>query len=211
MQPYRFFTVYIGEDVKKTDASERKVKTVPDEDIICLYNSRDEKAVRLTAERYGAYIRKIADNILKNRYDSEELENDVYNTAWNSIPPAHPVSLKAFLGRITRNAAFDRYSRSKAAKRGGADTLITELTECIPSNSDVESVLEEKETAEHINIFLAGLDKTKRIVFVRRYWYGESIAEIAEFEHCTESRIKSMLMRTRRELKKYLERQGIAV
>ena len=96
MQPYRFFTVYIGEDVKKTDASERKVKTVPDEDIICLYNSRDEKAVRLTAERYGAYIRKIADNILKNRYDSEELENDVYNTAWNSIPPAHPVSLKAF-------------------------------------------------------------------------------------------------------------------
>lgn len=187
------------------------METVPDEDIIGLYNSRDENAVRLTAERYGAYIRKIADNILKNRYDSEELENDIYNTAWNSIPPAQPVSLKAFLGRITRNAAFDRYSRSKAAKRGGADTLITELTECIPSNSDVESVLEEKETAEYINIFLAGLDKTKRIVFVRRYWYGESIAEIAALEHCTESRIKSMLMRTRKELKKYLERQGIAV
>ena len=177
---------------------EREVKELPDEDIIELYERRSESALSRTAEKYGAYIRKIAYNILKNVSDCEECENDVYNTAWNSIPPEHPRSLKAFLGRIARNSALDRYSYNNADKR-------------VPSIFSVEAAVEAKELSEHINDFLTRLEKAKRIVFVRRYWYSDGIKDIADRFGYSESKVKSMLMRTRKELKKYLERQGIAV
>lgn len=220
MQPYRLFSVYIIEDVKNAviftvnnegAPEEREVKELPDEDIIELYERRSESALSRTAEKYGAYIRKIAYNILKNVSDCEECENDVYNTAWNSIPPEHPRSLKAFLGRIARNSALDRYSYNNADKRGGVSEVLGELDECVPSIFSVEAAVEAKELSEHINDFLTRLEKAKRIVFVRRYWYSDGIKDIADRFGYSESKVKSMLMRTRKELKKYLERQGIAV
>ena len=184
---------------------------LPDEEIIELFNMRSEQAIARTSQRYGAYIKKIAYNILNNTADCEECENDVYNTAWNRIPPERPLSLKAFLGRIARNTALDMYRYKTAGKRGGVGELLVELDECIPSGQSVEEAAETKELAEHINNFLSGISKTKRIVFVRRYWYSESVREIAARLGFGESKVKSMLMRTRNELKKYLERQGVAV
>lgn len=197
---------------KEGAPEEREVISLPDEEIIELYQRRSETAVRKTAEKYGAYIRRIAYNILNNVSDCEECENDVYNTAWNSIPPEHPVSLKAFLGKIARNCALDRYSHNTAGKRGGgAAEVLGELDECIPSVVSVEAEAEAKELSRYINDFLARLDRSKRVVFVRRYWYSDGIKDIADRFGYSESKVKSMLMRTRRELKKYLERQGILV
>ncbi len=187
------------------------MRNLPDEKIIELFNIRSERAISCTEQRYGAYIRKIAYNILHNTADCEECENDVYITAWNRIPPERPASLKAFLGRIARNTALDMYRYKTAERRGGAGELLIELDECIPSGTSVEAAAETNELAEYINDFLSGISKTKRIVFVRRYWYSESIREIAAGMGFGESKVKSMLMRTRNELKKYLERQGVAV
>ena len=183
---------------------------MPDEDIIRMLKLRNESAIAVAAERYGAYIRRIANNILKVRRDAEECESDVYRTVWSRIPPEEPRSFKAFIGRVARNRALDMFRIRSAARRGGTD-IVSELDECIPSPLSVEDAAEAGELAGYINDFLSGLPKNKRVVFVRRYWYSDGIREISDMTGFGESKVRSMLYRTRLELKNYLERRGVAV
>ena len=183
-----------------------------DKEIVELYTTRNESAIKETAAGYGGYIHRIVGGILRDPSDSQECENDVYNILWNSIPPEKPMSFKAFLGKVARNTALDRYWYNNAEKRGGRmDIVLSELVDCVPSSESVERTAELKELAGYINEYLRGLDKRKRQVFVRRYWYCDGIKVIAERFGYSESKVKSMLMRMRAGLRKYLERQGIAV
>lgn len=182
-----------------------------DEKIIELYFKRDEKAVSETALKYGRMIYSIANNILKNASDSEECENDTYKTAWNKIPPARPAVLRAFLGRIARNIAFDRYDYNNAEKRNmQLETGISEIEECLGGRS-LEEELEQRETARHISDFLRKSGRSKRIVFILRYWYCDSISDIAAELGFSESKVKSMLFRMRKDLKKYLKLQEVRI
>lgn len=183
-----------------------------DEKIIALYYERNEKAIDETAQKYGRMIRSIAYHILKNAPDSEECENDTYHTAWKKIPPANPPYLAAFLGRIARNISFDKYDYNSASKRNSAFALaLSELADCIGTAGNAEEIMEQKETAGYISNFLRGTERIKRIVFIRRYWYCDDIRDIAKAYGFSESKVKSMLMRTRNQLKKYLEKQEVSV
>ena len=183
-----------------------------DEKIIDLYFERNENAVAETALKYGSMLRAIAYGILKNYRDSEECENDTYHIAWNKIPPERPSYFSAFLGRIVRNISFDKYDYNNAAKRNpDIEMSLSELENCISAGNTTEQQYDCQRTAKHISDFLRKQPIIKRIVFIRRYWYCDSISDIAAQYKFSESKIKSMLMRTRNELKKYLERQGVNV
>lgn len=183
-----------------------------DEKIIALYFARDEEAITQTALKYGRMIRSIAYGIIKNLADSEECENDTYHIAWDKIPPAKPPYFPAFLGRIARNISFDKYDYKYAGKRNPEFELcLSEIESCISAGNTTEQTYDHHSTAKHISDFLRKSTVTKRIIFIRRYWYCDSIAKIATEYGFSESKVKSMLMRTRNELKKYLERQGVYV
>ena len=180
-----------------------------DTDIIKLYFERDEKALKETGRKYGRGIRSVAYAVLKNNSDAEECENDTYHSAWNAIPPSKPQRLGAFLYRIARNAAVDRYKHDRAQKRGSEyDAALSELEGMLSAGETPDSIVEADELAAAIVSFLKTLSQTKRIVFIHRYWYCRSIAEIAELSGFSQSKIRTMLMRVRNELKKHLERQG---
>jgi len=181
--------------------------------IINLYWERSESAITETANKYGDYCAKIAMNILRNKEDSDECVNDTYFKTWNSIPTQRPNILMAFLGRITRNLSLDKYKKRNAQKRGGneIELLLSELENCVPSNSDVESEYEKGSIAKIIDSFLYSVDSESRIIFVRRYWYADSIESIAERFNMSESKVKSMLFRTRNKLKIYLEKEGVNI
>ena len=181
--------------------------------IINLYWERSETAISETANKYGGYCTQIAMNILKNREDSEECVNDTYFKTWNSIPTQRPNILMSFLGRITRNLSLDKYKKRSAQKRGGNefDLLLSELENCVPSNSNVEAEYEAGATAKIIDSFLYSIDQENRIVFTRRYWYADSIESIANRLGISESKVKSILFRTRNKLKSYLEKEGVNV
>ena len=183
-----------------------------DRKIVDLYFERSETAISETQKKYGKYCYSIAYNILSSSLDAEECENDTYLRAWEAIPPERPRLLKSFLGRITRNLAFDRYDRDHALKRGGSTELaLEELSECIPSSDDGRDVSDEIALSEAINRFLGALPKQTRIVFLRRYWYLYSISDIAKDLGLSESNVKVMLMRTRRKFKDHLEKEGISI
>ena len=183
-----------------------------DEKIIDLYFERNENAVAETALKYGSMLRAIAYGILKNHRDSEECENDTYHIAWNKIPPERPVYFPAFLGRIVRNISFDKYDYNNAAKRNpDVEVSLSELENCISAGNTTEQHYDCQRTAKHISDFLRKQPIIKRTVFIRRYWYCDSISDIAAQYKFSESKVRSMLMRTRNELKKYLERQGVNV
>lgn len=183
-----------------------------DEAIIALYWNRDEGAITQTAERYGRLCRSIAHNILGNAADVEECENDVYAAAWNRIPPERPQNFAAFLGCMVRNIALDRYAYNHAQKRNSQfNLLLDELEECLAAKDGVEEQIEAGETAALISRFLQGLDTTVRKVFVRRYWYADSIETIARGFGMSQSKVKSMLLRTRNKLKAYLEQEGVTL
>ncbi|MCH5200074.1 MAG: RNA polymerase sigma factor [Oscillospiraceae bacterium] len=184
-----------------------------DKDIIRLYFERSEKAISETALRYGALLSHIAFGILRSREDAEECVNDTYMRAWNSIPPSQPKRLSAFLGKITRNLSLNRYERVKAKKRGGGskEVALEELEECLPAAGDLQREVEDAELAELINGFLDRLKKESRIIFMRRYWYFCTVSEIAEDMSIGESKVKMSLLRTRKKLKQYLEKQGVAL
>lgn len=181
--------------------------------ILDLYWTRSESALTETAKQYGSFCAAIAINILQNKEDSEECVNDTYLKAWNAIPPQRPAALSSFLGRITRNLSLDRYKARKAQKRSGdeAALLLSELDECIRSGKSVEDEIEAEAVAEMIDKFLSGIEKNDRLLFVRRYWYADSIAEIAARLAVGESKVKTSLFRTRKKLKIYLEREGVAI
>jgi len=182
-----------------------------DQHIVELYWARDEEAIRHTADRYGQYCYAIAYNILSVREDSEECVNDTYLDAWNSMPPHRPNVLSAFLGKITRRIAIDRWREGRAQKRGGGEMALAldELSECVASQSDVTREVETLEVAAGVQKFLNTLPDTERRIFVRRYWHMESVASLAARFGYGQSRVKSMLHRTRAKLRRYLEEEGL--
>ena len=182
-----------------------------DNQIIELFFRRSEAAISETDSKYGAYCRKISMNILKNKEDSDEAVNDTWLKAWNAIPPSRPNPLKIYLGRLTRNISLNRYEYYRAQKRNSEfDLLLSEAEQMIPSQRAQEA-FENGEIVSAINGFLAGLKKESRIYFVRRYWYADSIADIAKRYGVSESKVKSSLFRTRNALREHLEKEGIEI
>lgn len=184
-----------------------------DKQILDLYWERSEAAISETSKKYGKYCRYIAFNILHNDEDSEECVNDTYLRAWNSIPPNRPFVLKTFLGKITRNLSLDRYELLNAKKRNGGQMplVFDEIQECIPSLDSTENIVEEIALTDILNRFLSSLSLEQRKIFMRRYWYLSPIKEIATEYGMSESKIKMSLFRSRNELKKLLEKEGISV
>ena len=187
-----------------------------DNQIVDLYWERDERAISESDAKYGAFCARIAMNILDNAQDAEECVNDTYLRAWNTIPPNRPTKLGAFLGKITRNLSLDRYKAKKTAKRGNSLFLVSldELSECVPDGSTgfgsgFDDETEARLIGECINRFLHKLSGEARDVFICRYFYSDSIGEIARRFGLSESKVKSMLHRARGKLKKSLESEGI--
>ncbi|MCL2055552.1 MAG: sigma-70 family RNA polymerase sigma factor [Oscillospiraceae bacterium] len=182
-----------------------------DELIIGLYFSRSEAAITETEKKYGGYLLKIAMNILQSREDSEECVSDTYLKVWNVIPPERPLKFLPFLGKITRNLSIDRYDKGKAKKRGGGEAalIFDELEDCIRAGSNIEKEYEDGLVAESISDFLRNQKEENRIVFVRRYWYADSVFSISERYGMSESKVKTILFRTRNKLKIHLEKEGM--
>ena len=184
-----------------------------EETLLELYFSRSETALEQTKQQYGTYCYAIAYRILAQPQDAEECENETYWKAWQAIPPNRPHSLKAFLGKITRNLALHFWERNHAAKRGGnaVDLALDELTECIPASDSVEQAADAAALQACLQSFLQQLPRETRIVFVQRYWYLNSIAEIAQKNGMGESKVKMILLRTRKKLKAAFETEGISI
>ena len=181
--------------------------------IVDLFLAREEAAVRYTAEKYGVKLRGIAQNILNDLPSAEECENDTYWEAWRRIPPHEPRTyLFAFLGRITRHLAIDVCRRRGADKRSALFCELTEeLENCLPSPAGVEETLNARALGEAINVFLARCPAERRRLFVRRYWYFDSVADVSRRYGMTQSKVKTTLFRMRNELKEYLRREGFDV
>ncbi len=182
-----------------------------DAEIIKLFFDRDETALVKTAEKYGCYCYTIAFNVLGSEEDSKEAVNDTYLDVWNSIPPHRPSVFSAFIGKITRRLAISKWRKRTAEKRGGDEYELSldELSECVSDKSNTERETEDKEITALINSFLKGLPETQRNVFICRYWYMDSVSSIAKDFGFSESKVKSMLMRTRQKLKQRLSEEGL--
>lgn len=179
-------------------------------EIIDLYWQRSETAILETAAKYRGYCYQIAFHILSGREDAEECVNDTWLGAWQSIPPYRPENLSAFLGRITRSLAFNKVRARCSAKRGGGQLtlVLEELAEVLPDTNDVEDELAGKELEATINRFLKGLSERDCNLFLRRYWYVESIEEIAVAYKMKPATVKTSLHRSRKKLKLFLEKEG---
>ncbi|MBP1920762.1 RNA polymerase sigma factor [Youngiibacter multivorans] len=180
-----------------------------DLDIIELFNKRDEKAILEAERKYRSYCHAISNNILRDRESVEECLNDTWLNAWNSIPPQVPDNLRMYLAKIIRNLSFNRYKSAMAVKRGGGkiSAILDELEECLAGPSDVESDLIIKELGESINQFVHTLSERDCNVFVRRYFYAESIKEISVNYGITENNVMVSLSRTRKRLRKHLQKE----
>ena len=183
------------------------------EEVAQLSTSGDEQALAETAAKFGAYCRKIADNILHSAHDAEECENDTWLAAWNSMPTNRPARLAPYLGRITRNLALDRFDRAAAQKRGSGQTCapLDELAECVAAPGSVEDSFDAAETGRLISAFLRTLPEETRSIFLRRYWYCDATADIAARYGLTESKVRVTLHRTRGKLAAYLQERGAAL
>ncbi|MBR5291663.1 MAG: RNA polymerase sigma factor [Clostridia bacterium] len=181
--------------------------------IVELYLLRDQAAVRQTAEKYGSRLRSLAYGIVKDTQTAEECENDTYIQAWNAIPPHEPRSyLYAFLARITRHVSLNCCrSRSRLKRSAFICQLSTEMEQCIPAPDDVECRIDDMALSEAINRFLAALHQEKRNIFIRRYWYMDSIADISKRFALSESKVKTTLFRCRNQLREHLEREGYTI
>ncbi|MBQ4448328.1 MAG: RNA polymerase sigma factor [Clostridia bacterium] len=184
-----------------------------DFEITELYLKRDGTAILETQKKYGAKLMKLSLAILGDRQYAEECVNDSLMKAWESIPPNEPRSyLLPYLLRIARQTAINRAKQLGAAKRTGSVTELTrEMEECLPSDADPAGEVEAKELTSCINAFLAKQSKQKRDMFVRRYWFCESVSEVASRFGFGESKVKTALHRMRRELKTFLEEKGYTI
>ncbi len=184
-----------------------------DSEILGLYFSRDERAIEETQNKYSAYLRKIAWNILKDREDSRECENDTYLKAWNTIPPANPPVFSAYLGKIVRESAIDRWRLLHRKKRGGSELLLSleELNEAVPGESSTEEIIEHRALAEAISAYLHTQSKDIRTVFLMRYFYMDPLSDIAKSTGFSQPKIKSILHRARIGLREYLGKEGYTV
>ena len=181
-----------------------------DERIVDLYFSRDEKAIFETEKKYGTYCHYISYNILGSNEDAEECVNDTYLAAWESIPPTRPQMLRTFLGKLVRNISINRYHHDHAKKRSTQGVLVLdELAECIPDPNSAQNVADEIALADALNGFLASLSQTARIAFVKRFFYCESLRDIARDLDLAEANVKVLLHRTRKKCKAWLCEKGV--
>ena len=186
------------------------MKALDDNRIVDLYLNRDEAAISRTSEKYGSRLRNVAYGIVEDLHTAEECENDTYMAAWNSIPPHEPRNyLFAFLARITRHVALDFCKERRRLKRSAyICELSAELEQCIPAPNDTECRVDAMVLCEAINAFLATLSDEKRNVFMRRYWYLDSIATISRRYGLSQSKVKSILFRSRNLLREHLNKEG---
>ena len=181
-----------------------------DSQIIELYYARNEDAIAATDRKYGPYCRTIAGNVLSLREDAEECVSDTWLAAWNRMPPDLPQCLRAFLGRITRNLAISRFRASRAQKRcGGMEVLLSELEDCIPAARTLEEEIDSRRLGEVLSGWLDSLEREERILFVRRYWYGDAVKDLAAELGCTANQLTQRLLRLRKKLRRHLEREGV--
>lgn len=181
-----------------------------DEKIVELYLRRNESAIDRTAEKYGTRLRSLAYGIVADQQTAEECENDTYLSAWNSIPPHAPKHyFYAFLARITRNLSLSRCRENHRLKRSAhTEELSREMEQCIPAPDDLQSRLDEMALKQAINGFLYTLQEQKRNVFIRRYWYLDSVEDISKRYGISVSKVKTMLFRSRNALREYLIKEG---
>ena len=181
--------------------------------IIKLFFDRSEEALMQVQSKYGAYCMSIADNVLSDRQDAQECLNDCLMRAWGTIPPQRPSNLKAYLGKIIRNLALDRLERRSAEKRGGGEVpaVLDELSEVVSGGTQPDQALIDKELTGAINEFLGQLDPVRRKVFVRRYWYMDSAADIAKMYGLNHASVRTMLARLRKELAEHLKKEGLDI
>lgn len=184
-----------------------------DREIIRLFFDREEKALNEVSSKYGSFCRKIALNILGKREEAEECVNDTYMRAWESIPPNDPPVLSAFLARITRNLALSRVEFFNAEKRGGGSGELSfeELDDFILGENSVEKQAEQNELIAQINMFLEKLPARQRQIFVARYWGFYKLSELAKLFGMSESGVSASLERTRKKLRKHLEKGGFSL
>lgn len=181
-----------------------------DREIVDLYWQRSDQAIAETDRKYGRYCRTIARNICGTDEDAEECVNDTWLRAWNRMPSERPSALSAFLGCITRNLAINTLRAKNAVKRGGGEAALAldELSECVSGGRSPEQMIEERELEEAVGRFAAALPATERTIFVLRYYYLASVAEIADRMRCGQGKVKSSLFRTRKKLRDMLVKEG---
>ncbi len=183
-----------------------------DSKIIELFYERSEQAIVELSKKYGDTCHKIAVNILKNDLDAQECVNDTYLGAWNTIPPQKPNPLLAYICRIVRNISIKRYHQNTAMKRNSYyDVALDELENCLPSKDTVEEEVSADALAKIIDEFLDGLDKTNRVMFVRRYWFSDSVSDIATLFKMNSHTVTVRLSRTREKLRRYLMERGVTI
>lgn len=181
-----------------------------DFEIVKLFTERNESAIAAAMERYKSYCMRIALNILHSHEDAEECVNDAFLKAWELIPPHKPQTLSTFLGKITRNLAINRYRQAFAEKRGSGETAVAfeELSEIVSGDADVQGEAERKELLGEINAFLRKLPERQRNVFICRYWFCESVREVAERFSISEGNVSVILNRVRQKLREHLRKRG---
>ena len=181
-----------------------------DNAIISLYFERDEAAITETEKKYGAYCRTIADNILGSSEDTEDCVNDAMLRLWNAIPPQRPVRFRLFLAKIVRNLAFDRYKQKSAEKRGSGEisAVLDELSECVADTCDIETELQGRALRQLLNEFVAQLPERERRIFLRRYFYADSMETIARELGMRANHCSVLLSRTRKKLHAKLLEEG---
>lgn len=184
-----------------------------DEKIVALYWKRDESAIAETKMKYERYLIKVAHNILDDVEDCQESVNDTYLAAWNSMPPHRPSILSTYLGKLTRRISIDIFRRKNRLKRQASEYAIslTELEDCVSLRNTPDEELEVKFLADAINAFLRSQTEEARNLFVGRYYFLDSLREVAEYCGMSESKAKTMLFRTRCSLRTYLEKEGFQV
>lgn len=181
-----------------------------DEQIVELYWNRNENAIVETSNKYSRLCKTIAMNILGDLADAEECENDTYLALWNASPSTRPNCFSAFLSTVVRNKALDQYKRKKRRSRE-CELIVSELEECAFYISSAEENFEERQIYQYINSFLREQKQETRVIFVRRYWYADPVASIAQRMGYTEGKVKTVLFRTRKKLGEYLAGYGVAI
>lgn len=183
-----------------------------DSQIIDLFFERSEQAINELSKKYGRVCKKVSQNILNNALDAEECVNDAYLGTWNSIPPQRPNPLLTYVCRIVRNLSIKKYHANTAIKRNSYyDIALEELEDCLPSSNTTDKEFDAKELAKIIDDFLDTLDRDNRVMFVRRYWFSDSLSEIAKMFGITEHNASVRLSRIREKMKKYLIKEGAFV
>lgn len=181
-----------------------------DQEIVALFRQRSEEAIEELNRKYGRQIRQVTDHVLRDRQDAEECASDTCLQVWNSIPPGQPEHLGAYTCKIARNLAINRYRSNSAKKRNTFyDVALDELEETVPALSNVETEYEARELTGYVNQFLRSLEPDDRVLFLRRYWFGDSISEIASATGRKPHTLSVRLFRLRQRLQDYLKKEGM--